>query len=160
MDLDNQSTDDFAFYKILIKGIGHPIGGIMALEARFQDLGGDIADTNGYQVDVYDLSGTSLIDTRTTFMTLARFNVGNTGDMHYFCSFDLTLGSSASAQNMLNGSFNITDVAGTPNLSGNIRCSLTNNVTISTRITGLGFRMTGVDGAQNREIFCRIFRLL
>ena len=157
ISLDNQSTSNFAMYKVIFMGQFTQTTNAF-IDLRFHDTGGEMSAANGHWSEYRAIDGT-LAFIGTGAQALIGYNfVGTAGTYTYSGNFDLTL-QTGLANPQLRVNLQGKTITGSTNsgVSSNTVARLTTSETIATRITGFGFRPTNISAG---DIYVRVYRML
>jgi len=154
LDLDNQSTDDFAVYKLIYHGHadGLSSGSNTSIRIVFVDLQGDIQVTNGYMSII---NGTL---SRANSMLLME-TAGSTTDRMYAGDFTINLSTIPEECQVIGISANHSR-DGTVGETNYVHSSMTNLATIDTRIIGIKMSINNSNNVSANPMHARVYRLL
>ena len=158
-NLDNQSTDTYAMYRLIFRGRYDGNGGIPVIEARFIDTIGDISDTGAYQRSLYDGDGNAISNTTATSFYFVRNNSSTSADFNWSGECTITLGST-DYENRIVGTHSMSNDTGSIADVFTMSANLTTSATLTTRVTAIGFQAANVNTGGSRDMQVRVFRLL
>ena len=158
LNLDNQSTDEFALYKLFIHGALDGDGTDYTIEARFIDTVGTISTTNGYYRCLNAFNGTNLINNTGTKMKLGYWGAATT-ERYYDANYTIHLSTDVKFCRM-SGQITSARGDGTSIACTNIGNGMTTNASITTRITGITFAYESINDGFANPLHARIYRLL
>jgi len=159
VDFDNQSTDAFAVYKMLLFGNFDGNGSTPFIRAQFIDTVGNISGSNNYQTTVIGWSGATINNTRLDSFYVINRGSNSSNIFHFSGDYTIHLGNSTFENRMI-GQHEMNVADGTASIVRNVSASITNVATVNTRITGMGFQAFNVNTGNDRELRVRIYRLL
>ena len=160
VELGMNSTVDFNFYTMIIRGDIDGNGGIPNIDFRFQDLSGDISDTNSYQNQITAFGGGGVVSNRNTNGELMYSDGANVVVNYMFGEFRMSLGNPTTPQlTNISGQVNSKRADGTGNRASNVISGLTNLAVINTQIQSIGFRANNVNSSTAANLQVRIFRM-
>ena len=161
INLDNQSTDTFATYKIFASGqLDGDSGGEYLFRGRFIDTVGNMSTSSGYWAQVNDFGGAEKFSGLANHFRLMILDLGAT--IRAFTG-DYTLRLSADEEcNQIIGQTSSVRGNGTEIFCQNVAGGLNQTSSITTRITGMTFSFVNIDTGTptNNFLNVRVYRLL
>jgi len=158
MNLDSQSTDEFAMYRLIFRGFMDGDGTTPQIRIRFHDIDGQMSANNGHWQSVYGYDAIIIAENRDESIIIAH-STTTSAVINFMGSLTLTLNGAVEEDCMLVGQSGIHNSGSNPRLGLNITGGITNSETINTRITGFGIGQVNTDGT-GANISMRIYRLL